>query len=51
MSGEALPFAVNLLARIKSGDGEGESLRATLGGWFVIGCHIFADDKLILSGS
>jgi hypothetical protein len=44
-------FRSQLAGRIKSGDGEGDSIRVTLGGWFVVGCHIFVDDKLILAGS
>ena len=40
-----------LSGRIKTGDGAGELIRVSLGGWFGIGCDIFVDDKLIHSGS
>jgi hypothetical protein len=40
-----------LSGRIKSGDGAGESIRVSLGGWFLVNCQIFVDDRLIQSGS
>lgn len=36
-----------LSGRIRSGEGVGEAIRVSLGGWFVIGCHLFVDDRLI----
>jgi hypothetical protein len=44
-------FRSELSGRIKSGDGAGEPIRVSLGGWFVIGCHIFVDDELIQMNS
>ena len=44
-------FRSHLSGRIKSGDGAGESIRVSLGGWFLINCQIFVDDRLIQSGS
>ncbi len=39
-----------LWGKIKSGDGTGQTVKVSLGGWFVIGCRIFIDDTLIHSG-
>lgn len=36
-----------LTGRIRSGDGAGEPVRASLGGWFIIGCDVFVDDRAI----
>ncbi len=44
-------FRSQLSGRIKSGDGDGEVIRVSLGGWFVIACHIFVNDTLIHAGS
>jgi hypothetical protein len=43
-------FRSRLWGKIKSGDGAGEPIKVALGGWFVIGCRIFVDDRLIHSG-
>ena len=40
-----------LCGRIRGGNGEGEPIRVSLGGWFTIGCHVFVDDRLIHTGS
>jgi uncharacterized ion transporter superfamily protein YfcC len=40
-----------LTGRIRSGDGAGEPIKVSLGGWFTIVCHIFVDDRLIHAGS
>ena len=40
-----------LSGRIKNGEGAGEGIRVSLGGWFVINCQIFVDDQLIQAGS
>lgn len=42
-------FRSQLTGRIRSGDGEGEPIRVSLGGWLAISCHIFIDDRLIHS--
>jgi hypothetical protein len=34
-----------LMGRIRNGEGQGESIKASLGGWFVIGCIVFIDDR------
>jgi len=34
-----------LYGRIKSGLGQGESIKVSLGGWFTIGCIVFIDDR------
>lgn len=38
-----------LYGRIKTGDGSGERIKISLGGWFTINCRIFVDDNCILS--
>lgn len=40
-----------LFGKITDGDGAGEIIKVSLGGWFGINCSIFIDDKLIQSGS
>lgn len=44
-------FRSQLSGRIKSGAGAGEPIRVSLGGWWVIHCQIFVDDRLIQAGS
>ena len=39
-----------LFGRIRSGDGQGEQIKVSLGGWFAVKCHVFADDKHLHSG-
>ena len=39
-----------LWGKIQSGDGVGEAIKVSLGGWFVTGCRIFVDDRLVHSG-
>jgi hypothetical protein len=48
---EQTGFAVRsrLWGRIRSGDGGGEVVKVSLGGWFGTDCRIFVDDKLIQS--
>jgi len=38
-----------LWGTIKGGDGDGETIKVSLGGWFGIKCRIFIDDELILA--
>lgn len=33
---------------IRTGDGAGEAIKVSLGGWFAIQCRIFVNDTLIL---
>ncbi len=44
-------FRSQLSGRIRAGDGAGEHIRVSIGGWFTIGCHVFVDDRLIHTGS
>ena len=37
-----------LCGTIKNGEGAGDRIKDSLGGWFSIGCSIFVDDRLIL---
>jgi len=37
-----------LSGTIKNGEGAGEGIKVSLGGWFSVGCQIFVDDKLVL---
>ena len=34
-----------LYGRIKTGSGQGEPIKVSLGGWFGIGCIVFVDDR------
>ena len=43
-------FRSQLSGRIRSGEGEGAMIKVSLGGWFVIDCQIFVDDRLIPVG-
>lgn len=44
---ERIGFGVRsrLYGRIKSGSGQGELIKVSLGGWFRIGCIVFIDDR------
>jgi hypothetical protein len=37
-----------LFGKIKSGDGEGEIIKVSLGAWFSVSCRIFIDDRLVV---
>lgn len=39
-----------LWGKIKSGDGAGEVINVSLGGWWTVGCRIFVDDALVCEG-
>jgi len=43
-------FRSRLWGRIKTGDGAGEPIKVSLGGWMGISCRIFVGDILIHSG-
>jgi len=43
-------FRSRLWGKIKNGDGAGEAIKVSTGGWLIVGCSIFVDDKLIHSG-
>ena len=43
-------FRSRLWGKIRSGDGAGEIIKVSLGGWFGVACRVFVDDKLIESG-
>ena len=47
--GIGLSLRSRLWGPIKGGDGDGERIKASLGGWFGIDCSIFIDDELILT--
>lgn len=38
-----------LWGTIRGGDGDGERIKVSLGGWLRIDCRIFIDDELILA--
>ena len=40
-----------LWGKIRDGDAAGEVIKVSIGGWIVVKCRIFIDDKLIQSGS
>ena len=42
-------FRSRLYGRIKSGEGKGEFIKVSIGGWLSMGCRIFIDDSRILS--
>lgn len=48
---KGIGFGSRLWGKIPDSDGAGEAIKVSLGGWFVINCRIFVDDKLIQSGS
>ena len=48
---KGMGFRSKLWGKIPEGDGSGEVIKVSLGGWFVMNCRIFIDDKLIQSGS
>jgi len=41
-------FRSRMYGTIKDGDGAGEKIKVSLGGWIGIGCRIFIDDELVL---
>ena len=43
--GMGFGFRGRLYGRVKSGQGEGEPIRVSLGGWWTIGCVVFVDDR------
>lgn len=43
-------FRSRLWGKIKSGDGAGETIKVSLGGWFVVSCRVFVDDKMVYPG-
>jgi hypothetical protein len=43
-------FRSRLWGKVRNGDGAGEAIKVSLGGWFGISCRIFVDDRLIPSG-
>jgi hypothetical protein len=45
-----LTLQSRLFGRIRSGDGEGEQIKVSLGGWFSVKCHIFSNDNHLFSG-
>lgn len=45
-----LTLQSRLFGRIRSGDGEGEQIKVSLGGWFAVNCHVFAKDRHIFTG-
>lgn len=49
---ERIGFGIRsrLYGRLKSGQGAGEAIKVSLGGWFAIHCRIFIDDSLVFSG-
>lgn len=40
-------YRSRLFGRIKSGEGQGEIIKVSLGGAFTVKCRIFIDDKLV----
>jgi len=44
-------FSSRLWGKVPSEEGAGETIKVTIGGWFVMNCRIFVDDKLIHSQS
>ncbi len=47
--GMGMAMRSRLWGTIKGGEGEGERIKVSLGGWFGIDCRIFIDDELILA--
>lgn len=43
-----LALRSQLSGTIKNGEGSGEGIKVSLGGWFSVGCRIFVDDRLVL---
>lgn len=43
-------FRSRLRGKIVDGEGAGETIKVSLGGWFTVSCSIFVDEKLIDSG-
>jgi len=48
-AGLGMGFRSRLWGTIKSGDGAGETIKISLGGWLGIDCRIFIDDEPILA--
>lgn len=44
--GIGIALRSRLWGTIKDGDGAGEGIKVSLGGWFGIDCRIFIDDEL-----
>lgn len=36
-----------LWGKIRSGEGRGEAIKVSLGGWLFINCSVFVDDKMV----
>jgi len=47
-AGIGMAFRSRMYGTIKDGDGAGEKIKASLGGWIGVGCRIFIDDELVL---
>ena len=47
-AGIGMGFRSRMYGTIKDGNGAGEKIKASLGGWFGIRCRIFIDDELVL---
>lgn len=47
--GMGMGLRSRLWGTIKGGDGDGETIKVSLGGWFGIKCRIFIDDEPILA--
>ena len=45
-----LAMRSRLYGQIKSGDGQGEQIKISLGGWWTVKCHIFIGDNHVFSG-
>lgn len=43
-----LALRSELSGAIRNGDGAGEDIKVSLGGWFSVGCRLFVDNKLVL---
>lgn len=48
---KGLALRSQLTGKIRTGEGAGETIKVSLGGWFIISCRIFANDSLIFKGS
>ncbi len=47
--GMGMALRCRLWGTIKGGNGDGETIKVSLGGWVSIDCRIFIDDELILT--
>lgn len=43
-------FRSRLWGKIPGGEGAGETIKVSLGGWFLINCRVFVDDKMVYPG-